>query len=53
MTGLRPLPISGQIMDASLVPATQVWPGQATKAADKGTNAPLSWFASKPRDGNG
>lgn len=48
MTGLRPLPISGQIMDASLVPATQVWPDQPAKAADKDTNAPLSWIAIKP-----
>ena len=66
------IPIGGQIVDASLVPApkqrntedekaqikagksaAEIWPDQPNKAAQKDTQAPLSWFASKPLPGSG
>jgi hypothetical protein len=64
--------MSGQIVDASLVPAPkqrntdsekeavkagksakEIWPDEPNKAAQKDTNAPLSWFAGKPLPGSG
>ena len=64
------IPIGGQIVDASLVPAPkqwntedekaqikagkparEIWPDQPNKAAQKDTQAPLSWFAGKTTAG--
>ncbi len=66
------IPIGGQIVDASLVPAPkqrntedekaqikagklakEIWPDAPNKAAQKDTQGPLSWFATKPLPGNG